>query len=312
MCRRVLRRVAHRQASLLMPQLDLLQHRRRGLLDTAPGHIDHRPAALRTQPPRRQNLRLHRLDVHIVGLRQPHAAGTDDLEPMPANVDQRTHLDGQPNDRAGRLVQLDRQGGARHQRHIRRLHAAIGQVEAGRRLGRTGDAHQHHIGIGDAGRALAVIMREHIVHGVDPAEIVSIHHVLRSAFGNGRGADFLLHQVHHRVQNRKAGDADAAAGLLQRHAQTLIDQGEEHQARFMLDALQNPVEVQAGTDQRPAVMNDVMAHEARERRAGDGVQRLAGAVGHQVQVGGAGGHGSIPGMERGIGDGIRRAPPRVS
>ena len=127
-------------------------------------------------------------------------------------------------------------------------------------------------------------MRQHVVHGVDAAEVVGVQHVLRRALLLGLRAELGLQQVHHLVEHREAGHAEPLAALLQRVAQAAVHQGEQHRPRFVPQSFQHAVQLEPGADQAPAVRRDVLVLEARQGRARHGVQRLAGAVGDEVQV----------------------------
>ena len=151
---------------------------------------------------------------------------------------------------------------------------------------------QHHVRLGQSRLRLAVVVRQHIVHRVDAAEIVGVQRVLPARARGGLLADIVLQQVHHRIEHVHHRDIQPPAGGLQLAAQRPIDQGGQHRPRLVLDTLEHAMQLEAGPDQAPAMIDDVRMLELHRGGSGDGVQRLAGGVGDQVQIDAVIGHGS--------------------
>ncbi len=215
----------------------------------------------------------------------------DQPQPVAPDLDQRRRLQRQPDHRAAGVLQSRRLRQARHQRHVGRLDAAIREIERGRRLGAARDADQQHVGLGDPGLRLPVIMGEHEMHCIDAPEIIGIQHILPSRPRLRLLADRLLQHREHRVEHIDHREAEPLAGALQVGPQRAVDHGREHRAGFRLDPLQHAMELKPGPDQAPAVIDDRDVLELGHGRAGDRVQRLAGRVGDQMQVDPVGAHG---------------------
>src|SRR5947209_15032463 len=105
-----------------------LVDRRGGLLDRAAGHIDHGPMMLGKNAAGIAHLRSHRLDIRVVGV----LVVIEHTEPVTAQMDQPLGIVCQPDDqRLLRAAELRRERDAWNKRHVRRLDAAIGEIEAG-------------------------------------------------------------------------------------------------------------------------------------------------------------------------------------
>src|SRR5262252_3374608 len=125
------------------------------LLDGSARHVDDGPAVLRAQPARVAELvgDLGAIDVLVeIAVRQhPHAIATDLGDALGA-----CH---QPHDeRTVRLQQCRRRFDARHQRQVRRLIAALGEIDAGGRLGGSGDAEDDDVGRIEILRQLTIVV----------------------------------------------------------------------------------------------------------------------------------------------------------
>src|SRR5262249_35138831 len=75
------------------------------------------------------------------------------------------------------------------------------------------------------------------------------------------------------------------------------DQGGQNRARFVLDALDHPMQLEAGPDQAPAMIEDLGMLELNSGGTDDRVQRFAGGIGDQVQVDAPIRHGGEDGGE---------------
>ena len=103
---------------------------------------------------------------------------------------------------------------AEHDRDVGGLDAAIGEIDAGRRLRRPGNADQHDVGLVDLLRQLAVVMLHGEVQRVDAAEIFGVEHMLRADPAAGRRAEIGLEDGQHRLQHRHARQAHRRAALV--------------------------------------------------------------------------------------------------
>src|SRR5262245_5839485 len=125
------------------------------LLDGSARHVDNGPTVLRAQSAREAELvgNLGAVDVfvEIAVSQHPHAIATDLGDALGAC--HQTHDKG-----SVRLQQRRRRFDARDQRQVRRLVAALGEIEAGGRLGGSGDAEDDDIrGIEILGQRAVVV-----------------------------------------------------------------------------------------------------------------------------------------------------------
>ena len=268
-----------------------LEDRRRGLLDRAPGHVDHRPAVAGEQAPGMDQLRPHPLELGIVALEARAAArAAPRLERSCRSRFMRICTSGsglivRPTTSGRRQrLELGRQRAVGHHRHVGDLDAAVGEVDRGRRLRGARDADQHHVGLLELPGALAVVVAEHEVHRLDAREIAGIHGVLAADLRPRLGAEQARERAEHAIQDRHAGRVERAAALLQRLAQIGRDQREDHHARQRLDHAQDLIDLRARAHERPDVLDRHHAVELGHPGPRDGGHGLAGRIRDQVQM----------------------------
>jgi hypothetical protein len=73
-------------------------------------------------------------------------------------------------------------------------------------------------------------------------------------------------------------ETELIAGNVELTAQGIIDQRTQNWPGLRLDGFQNPVQLQARADQRPAVIDHTAFVELRHGGAGESRQRVAGRV----------------------------------
>ena len=169
----------------------------------------------------------------LVGLHGEHA--------MLADLHDAVGARDQPDDqRLSRRQQLGGQRRALHQRKVRGLDPAIGEIDRGRRLRRAAHADQHHIRLVDRLDMLAVVMRERKVQRLDAAEIFGVEDVLRADPAFRARAEIGLERRQHRIEDREAGHAELSAAVLQDRRERGIDQRVEHDPRRLLDLAAAP------------------------------------------------------------------------
>ena len=114
---------------------------------------------------------------------------------------------------SGSLCRLQRRRRRRavHQRDVRGLDAAIGEIDRGRRLRGAADADEHDIGLVDRLEMLAVVMRKREVQRLDAAEIFGVEHMLRADAAGRARAEIGLQARQHRFEDGDAGNAELAA-----------------------------------------------------------------------------------------------------
>ena len=131
---------------------------------------------------------------------------------------------------------------------------------------------------------LPVVMRQHVMHGVDARKVICIQYILAAGTGFGLLANNVLKSVYDGVQDVDHLDVQPLAGGVQLQPPRPVDQGGQHWTGFGLDAFQHAVQLKAGTHQTPPMMEDVRLFELHSRSPGNGVQRLPGGIRHQVQI----------------------------
>ena len=226
--------------------------------------------------------------------------------------------------------ELRRHRHAGHQRNVRGLDAAVGEIDRGRRLRGARHADQHHVGLLHVVDVLAVVVQHGVVQRIDALEIFGVEHVLRADPRLGFAAEIGLEQAQHRTENRQARHAEFAAGFLQPLGQLRLEQRVEHDARRGLDLGQHPVELLARAHQRMHVLDRRHRGILRRRRARDRDQGLAGRVGDQMQmeiIGAAlrhvitaghpverwgGGHAFRPGASTSTASSAKTSPPSIA
>ena len=104
-------------------------------------------------------------------------------------------------------------------RHVRRLDAAIGEIDAGRRLRGARHPDQDHVGIVEPPHRLTIVVIEGEGHGVDALEILGVEEMLlareAAALAPEKGAERADHRIEHRDRRR----LQLATALDQRPAQ---------------------------------------------------------------------------------------------
>ena len=93
---------------------------------------------------------------------------------------------------------------AGHQRQVGGLVAALGEIDAGRRLGGARDAEDDDVGGVEVLRQLAVVVRHGEVERVDAAEVVGVDDVLAGDDRRLRRAEIGFEHLHDRLQHVQA------------------------------------------------------------------------------------------------------------
>ena len=253
----------------------------RGLLDGAARHVDDRPAVAGAQAARVGDLvgDLRAIDVVVevaVG-HQAHAVAADLGDALGA----RHQADDEGRVRLGqRRRQLD----AGHQRQVGGLVAALGEIDAGRRLGGARDAENDDVGGVEVLRQLAVVVGHGEVERVDAAEVVGIDDVLAGHDRRLRRAEVGFEHLHDRLQHVQRRHLELAAALLDLLDQLLVDDGVEDDAGRLLDLLQHALELLGGAHQRMHVLDRPHLRVLHGGGLGHGGERLAGRIRDEVQM----------------------------
>ena len=167
-------------------------------------------------------------------------------EALRAHLDQPVGIVGQADDQRPRqLEQFLRQRHARHDRHVRRLDAAIGEIDAGRRLRGARDADQDDIGIVQAPERLAVIVIEGEGHRVDALEILAVEQMLLAGQTARLAAEIGGERADHRIEHRDRRHLQLAAAFDQRLAQRVVDERIEHDAGIGADAGDDAIDLRS-------------------------------------------------------------------
>ena len=180
--------------------------------------------------------------------------------------------------------QIGRCRHAGHQRNIRGLHAAIGEIDRGRRLRGARHTDQHHVGLLEIVGVLSVVVQHRVVQRIDALEIFGVERVLCADARLALAAEIRLEQLQHRTQDREIRHAEIAAGLLQPRREFLFEQRVEHDARRSLDLDQHAVELLVRAHQRMHVLDRRHAGVLGRGRARDRDQGLAGGVRDEMQM----------------------------
>ena len=175
-----------------------------------------------------------------------------------------------------KLFDSGRQRDAGHKRNIRRLHAAVGEVDRGRRFRGPRHANQQDIGLFEIDGLLAVVVHHRVVERIDAAEIFGIEGVLSADFMGRLGAEIRLKQVQDRPQNREAGQPEFSAFFLKLCREVLLQQRIKHDARRCLDLHKHPVELFLRTNKWMHVFDRTDFCVLRRGRARDGDKRFSG------------------------------------
>ena len=179
---------------------------RRLITAAAVSSIDRRVTSITGQAQRVQThldeLGMDRVAIDIKGLavfvqRQQTAAA--DLGDSLSTGEQADHH------RAIKLEKLGRRLESRDQQDVGGANAAVGEIDAGRRLGGPADADQHDLGLVEILRMLAVIVQHRVVERFDALEIMRIEDVLAANMGPRLGLEIGGESRDHRIENRQAG-----------------------------------------------------------------------------------------------------------
>ncbi len=180
--------------------------------------------------------------------------------------------------------EIRRQRGARHDRNIRRLDAAVRQIDAGRRLRSAADAEKNDVGFVQVARGLAVIMAHRVVERGDAVEIFRIHDVLQAGLVRGLLAKILPERLHRRIENRNAGRLQLGAAFLETRAQLLIHHREHDETWRVLDFAEHPLELFRAAHQRIDMFDGPRILILGAGRPRDHVQRFACRVGNEMKM----------------------------
>ena len=187
--------------------------------------------------------------------------------------------------RRGQALELRRHRHVGNQRDVRGLHAAIGEIDRGRRLRGARNARQYDVGVLQIVGVLTVVMQHGVVQRVDALEVFGVERVLRADALGRFGAEIGLEQRQHRIENRQARQAELAAlGFAAASASVVLEHGVEHDAGRGLDLGDDAIELLVGAHQRIDVLDRRDGGILRRGRARDRDQRLAGRVRDEMQM----------------------------
>ena len=179
---------------------------------------------------------------------------------------------------------IRRQRYIRHQRHIRGLHAAVGEIDRGRRLRSTRHPDEHNVCLFEVVGVLSVIVQHGVVQRIDAFEIFGVEQVLRADPMRALAAEIGLEELQHRIEDRKKRQPERAAFLFERVGELAIEQCVEYDARRFIELIQDTVELLAGAHQRVDVLDWRHIGVLRRSGARDREQRLSGCVGDEMQM----------------------------
>ena len=253
-----------------------------GLLDRASRDVDDGPALPVVEPSRIGQFAAHGAGFDIVALavllQHDHAVPAHLHEPVGALVER-------DDQRAARIEQLRGRRDAGHDRDIGRLDPAIGEIEAGRRLGRARHPDDDDIGVVEILRRLTVVVAQHELDGVDPREVIGVERMLTAGLPGDRArAEIARQRREDRFEHRNAGHADSLTALGELSAPVGIDQRVDHDAGAGLDLVEDIVHLALGSNQRPDMFFRLDAVELDDGRPGNRANGLAGGVRDEMQV----------------------------
>ena len=193
---------------------------------------------------------------------------------------------GKQADHQGTLQCLERGGHrhAGHERYVGGLHAAIGQIDRGRRLGRAGYSHQNHLGMFQVLGVLTVVVEHGEIQRIDALEIFGIERVLGADAGRRFRSEVGLKQAQDRTEDIEIRHAEFPAFRLQPLQKLAIEQGVEHNPGRGFHLVQHSVELSLAADQRVNVLDRRHGDVLGGRRTGDRDQRLAGRIRNEMEV----------------------------
>ena len=207
-----------------------------GLLDRAARHVDDRPAMLGAEPAGLRHLLAHELrDRHSRSPRPGRAAAGGCGGSGPAGSDP---WSGRRPAGAWPRAAPAAPGQSGHDRHVRRLDAAVGEIDAGRRLRGAGDADQDDVGL--------VVVRSSTGRrrGLSAKLMASMRPKYSASSSCCRPGRPLA--LHGRDSSPSAPITGSSTGMqgtcsrrqpsLQLRAQLLVDHGEQHRPGMVLDA----------------------------------------------------------------------------
>jgi hypothetical protein len=134
------------------------------------------------------------------------------------------------------------------------------------------------------------------VEGVDPAEIICIEHVLRPDASRSWGSEIGLEHLQHRLEHRRARNADATAGRLKPLAEGAVDERVKNDPRLFLERRNHAVELGRGTHHGMNMLDRPHLRILRRRGAGDRDECLARGVGDEMKMEVAAPHERSPGQ----------------
>src|SRR6266513_3817905 len=258
-----------------------LVDRRGGLLDRAAGHIDHRPMMLGKNAARLAYLGAHRLDIRVVGV----LVVIEHAEPVAAQMDEPFGIVCQPdNQRLLRTAELRRERDARHKRDVRRLDAAIGEIETGRRLRGARYADKTDIRIVDAPGRLSVIVVDCKGHRVDAREIFIVEQMLPAGDAMALPPEIGGERADHGIEHRDRLDLQLPAAFLQGLAQRVVDEREQDEPGIGLDPGDDPLDLTARPYHAPDMLDRLRIVELHEAGARHRMHCLAGRIRDEVKV----------------------------
>ncbi len=189
-----------------------VENRGRCFLDRTTRDVDDRPHPLGEKTPRRGDLLRDRDPVDVFGLcvrvkrQQPVLADLDD--PVGRG-------DQSDNQRVAQIREPAGQWNMRHERDVGGLVAAVGEVDARRRLRRAAHADEHDVGVLEIFRQLAVVAHHREIQGVDALEVVGVQHVLRAGARCRILPQVGFEQVQDRPQNAETRRPGVFAAFLE-------------------------------------------------------------------------------------------------
>ena len=264
-----------------------------GFLDGAAGDVNDGPAAAGAEAFGPEDFGFDGILVDIVAAVMAGAGAgvaADHAQAVAADVDERFGVDGQADDGAMGVGQGVGFAEGGDEGDVGGFDAAVGEIKAGGGFGGAGDADEDHVGFGDAGLGLTVIMGEDVVDGVDAFEVILVEHVLAAGAGGSGGAELFLEEGEDGIQHMDDADAEALAGEFEFAAQAFFHQGGEHGTGFGFDAVDDFMDLEAGSDEGPAMIDDAGVIELGNRGTGNSIEGIAGGIGDQMKID-VGGHG---------------------
>ena len=180
--------------------------------------------------------------------------------------------------------QLRRQRYAGHPGYVRRFDPTVRQIEAGRRLRGTRNAHETDIGFVDAPARLPVIVIEREGHRIDTREIFVVEEMLLAGDPPALAVEMRCERSDYRIEHRDRRHLQTAASFLQLLPKRVVYQRKENYSGIGLDPGDHPVDLAASADHAPHMLDRLRIVELHQTGARHRMNRLAGGIRNQVKV----------------------------